>query len=211
MVVSTEISAITRNRTPILPLLTGIDCLLILPMKGLLTASATCPFLHWLPSTHQETNPQQIPHLNGQADPLPTCMSSCSTLQCKQTECVSWHLLALCLRQPTYRTWWVISKVNSLPVITDWLTDQPTNSKEQTTSSESNSASANQEIPHILWNQMVHYHFYFLFNFLTVLFFIHYHVHNSPWLLHILRLVIQQQYQHTYPVNIEISMVYLSE
>jgi len=165
MVVSTEISAITRNRTPILPLLTGVDCLLILSKKGLLTASVTCPFLHWLPSNHQETSQQQTPRLNGQADPLPTCVSSCSTLQCKQTDCISWHLLALCLRQSTDRTWWVISKVNSLPVITDRPTNQPTNSKEQTPSSESNSSSANQEIPCILWNQMVHYHFYFFFIF----------------------------------------------
>ena len=131
MVVSTEITAITRNQTPILPLLTEVVCLLILSKKGLLTVSTTCPSLHWLPSTHQETSQQQTPRLNGQADPLPTCLSSCSTLQCKHTECVSWHLLALCLRQPADRIWWVISKVNSLPIITDWLTDQPTNSNEQ--------------------------------------------------------------------------------
>jgi hypothetical protein len=58
------------------------------------------------------TSRQQTPRLNGQADPLPTCESSCSTLQYKHTECVSWHLLALCLRRPAIRTQWVLNKVN---------------------------------------------------------------------------------------------------
>ena len=113
MGVNTEISAVTRNRILILALLTAVDCLLILSKNRLLTAVTTCPFLHWLPSTHQVTSQQQTPRLNGQADLLPTCVSSCSTLQYKHTECVSWHLLALCLRQPADRIQWVINTVNT--------------------------------------------------------------------------------------------------
>jgi hypothetical protein len=87
-------------------------------------------------------------------------MSSCSTLQYKYTECINWYLLALCLRKPADRIRWVISEVNSLPIITDSptdqptpmnslpvITDRPTNSKEHTPSSESNSSPVNQEIP----------------------------------------------------------------
>jgi hypothetical protein len=39
----------------------------------------------------------------------------------------------------------------------DWLTDWLTNYMEHSPTSEANSSSTNQEIPHILWNLKVHY------------------------------------------------------